>query len=145
VKSAERGEPCPSAVETAVDRLGIDEERPGDLFRRQPAQQAKNQGDVRFLRQVFVADREHHRELVGIVFSRQRRLDDASDRPLGFECWRKRRHSFVATDGVDRATPRHLENPGLGIPRRSESPRLHRRDQRVLDNIFGQREIRQTE
>src|SRR4029453_19051470 len=41
MKNAERGQPCATAMETAVDRLRVNQERPGDLPRRKAAQQAK--------------------------------------------------------------------------------------------------------
>src|SRR5262245_32964193 len=101
-------------MQAPVDGLRVHQIGPRDFGRRKAAQQPENQRDVRFLRERFVADREHHRELVrGVFFGRENGRDRLSERRSEVALLRQWLQTTLATKNVDGAILRGLQDPRL--------------------------------
>lgn len=125
----------------------LDDECGGDLVDTEAAKQVQDERNLRFLREPRIAAREHHPQQV--VLERVRRelfVERRNERPFRFEqpsqlgCERAR-GAFPPQD-IQRPISRDRQEPARGILRHAaELPDLHRAAERVLDDVFGERQV----
>ena len=139
---AQLPQPAAPPVQPPVDGLGVDQERLTDLFGRQAAQPPQDQGHVRLTVQAGVAHREHHRQLAGVLGGRgQCRLDRAGQRRHRGQLRQERAVALFPADDVDRPVAGGPDDPRLRVLRQPEAPGVHGTDQRVMDDVLGERDV----
>ena len=129
-------------VQAPVDGLSIGQERLADLLGRQTAQPPQDQCHVRLAVQAGVANREHHRQLADALGGRgQCRLDRAGQRRRRRQLGQERAAAPFPADDVDRPVVGGPDDPRLRVLRQPEAPGVHGTDQRVVDDVLGERDV----
>jgi hypothetical protein len=134
--------------EPLLHRRQRDEEGPGDLVRREAAQEREDERDLRVLRDVRVTAGEHHPQLVvpqrgGQV--RQRR-SGAGVRALGIRLSADLRSESpggaLPSQLADGPVARRSHQPrGRVVRDAPEGPHLDRRGERLLHRVLGERQV----
>jgi hypothetical protein len=141
------GERLLAPADPLLDRGPAQEERGGDLGRAEPAEHVEDQRELRVLRQLRLAAREHHPQLLVANGSRLERLVDRwRERPLALELsrqlGREGERGALAPNTVEHAVLRRRHQPGRRVLGDSaDLPHLERAAERVLHDVFGEREV----
>jgi hypothetical protein len=97
---------------------------------------------VRLAVQAGVANREHHRQLADALGSRrQSRLDRAVQRRRPRQLGQERAVALFPADDVDRPVVGGPDDPRLRVLWQPEAPGVHGTDERVVDDVLGERDV----
>ena len=141
-QAAQLTQPAATPVQPPVDGLGVDQERLTDLLGRQTTHPPQDQGHVRLAVQAGVANRKHHRQLADALGARgQSRVDRAGKRRRRHQLGQERAVALFPANDVDRPVVGGPDDPRLGVLRQPEAPGVHGTDQRVVDDVLGERDV----
>ena len=132
------------AREALLDRRFFREERRGDLGDAEAGEHRQNERDLRLLRHLRMATREHHAEL---VVGRRLEGDGLDGSGLGVRVIAIQRLApALPADDVERAVLRDLHEPRARVLRHAvDLPGLERAKERVLHDVLREREVVHTE